>query len=37
MEGKGKVKGVKGERGGYIVNKREELMVEKGRVKGGGK
>jgi hypothetical protein len=27
----------KGERGGYIVDKREELMVEKGRVKGGGK
>ena len=44
-EGKGKIKGVKrgwvkgvqGERGGYIVDKREELMVEKGRVKGGGK
>jgi hypothetical protein len=29
--------GVKGERGGFKVDKREELKVERGRVKGGGK
>ena len=33
---RGWVKGVQGERGGFKVDKREELMVEKGRVKGGG-
>ena len=32
---RGWIKGVKCERGGFKVDKREELMVEKGRVKCG--
>jgi hypothetical protein len=34
---RGWVKGVKDERGGVKVDKGEELKVERGRVKGGGK